>query len=343
MSKQTPMQRQYLQLKKQYPDCILLFRLGDFYEMFNEDAKVASKALDIVLTARGEGVDRWPLCGVPYHAVEGYVAKLLQQGFTVAIADQVEDASQAKGLVKRDVVRVVTPGTILESSMLEDAQNNYLVALIEDGGHVGIAAVDVSTGEFIVTQFEGTLNSEVVLNEIGRLSPSEILLSDETSKSRARGVLEETGIHITQRNSLDFSTRNAEALIKEQFKVATLDGYGVSDKPVALGAAGAVLAYLRDVHRTGSVTLSGLRTYSIESHMIIDSQTQKNLELISNARDGSSRGTLFSILSKTVTPMGKRKLKQWILQPLRDVMEINRRLDAVEELARDAIVRKDIS
>ncbi|MGY5879966.1 MAG: DNA mismatch repair protein MutS, partial [Candidatus Thorarchaeota archaeon] len=343
MTKQTPMQRQYLQLKKQYPDCILLFRLGDFYEMFNDDAKVASKALDIVLTARGEGVNRWPLCGVPYHAVEGYVAKLLQQGFTVAIADQVEDASQAKGLVKRDVVRVVTPGTILESSMLEDAQNNYLVALIEDTGQVGIAAVDVSTGEFIVTQIEGTLTSEVVLNEISRLSPSEILLSEETSKSKARVVLEETGIHITQRNSLDFSTRNAETLIKEQFKVATLDGYGISNKPVALGAAGAVLAYLRDVHKTGSVTLSGLRTYSVESHMIIDSQTQKNLELIKNARDGSSRGTLFSILSKTVTPMGNRKLKQWILQPLRDAKEINRRLDAVEELARDAIVRKDIS
>ncbi len=337
------MQRQYLQLKKQYPDCILLFRLGDFYEMFNEDAKVASKALNIVLTARGEGVNRWPLCGVPYHAVDGYIAKLLHQGFTVAIANQVEDASQAKGLVKRDVVRVVTPGTVLESSMLEDAKNNYLVALIEDSGHVGIAAVDVSTGEFLVTQIQGTLDAEIVLNEIGRLAPSEILLSDETSKSKARRVLEETGIHITQRNSLDFSAKNAETLIKEQFKVATLDGYGLSGKPVALGAAGAVLAYLRDVHKTGSVTLSGLRTYSIESHMIVDSQTQKNLELIKNARDGSSRGTLFSILSKTVTPMGKRKLKQWILQPLRDVKAINRRLDAIEELARDAIVRKDIS
>jgi len=343
VTKQTPMQRQYLQLKKQYPDCILMFRLGDFYEMFNEDAKVASKALDIVLTARGEGVNRWPLCGVPYHAVEGYVAKLLQQGFTVAIADQVEDASQAKGLVKRDVVRVITPGTILESSMLEDAQNNYLVALIDDGGQVGIAAVDVSTGEFLATQVEGTIASEVVLNEIGRLAPSEILLSDETSKSKARVILEETGIHITQRNSLDFSTRNAEILIKEQFKVATLEGYGISDKPIALGAAGAIIAYLRDVHKTGSVTLSGLRTYSIESYMIVDSQTQKNLELIKNARDGSSRGTLFSILSKTVTPMGKRKLKQWILQPLRSVKEIEKRLNAVEELARDAIVRKDIS
>jgi len=320
-----------------------MFRLGDFYEMFNEDAKVASKALDIVLTARGEGVNRWPLCGVPYHAVEGYVAKLLQQGFTVAIADQVEDASQAKGLVKRDVVRVITPGTILESSMLEDAQNNYLVALIDDGGQVGIAAVDVSTGEFLATQVEGTIASEVVLNEIGRLAPSEILLSDETSKSKARVILEETGIHITQRNSLDFSTRNAEILIKEQFKVATLEGYGISDKPIALGAAGAIIAYLRDVHKTGSVTLSGLRTYSIESYMIVDSQTQKNLELIKNARDGSSRGTLFSILSKTVTPMGKRKLKQWILQPLRSVKEIEKRLNAVEELARDAIVRKDIS
>ncbi len=337
------MQRQYLQLKKQYPDCILLFRLGDFYEMFNEDAKVASKALDIVLTARGEGVNRWPLCGVPYHAVDGYIVKLLQQGFTVAIADQVEDASQAKGLVKRDVVRVVTPGTVLESSMLEDATNNYLVALIEDSGHVGIAAVDVSTGEFLATQIQGSLDAEIVLNEIGRLSPSEILLSDETMKSKGRTVLEETGIHITQRNSLDFSSQNAETIIKEQFKVATLDGYGISDKPVALGAAGAVLAYLRDVHKTGTVTLSGLRTYTIDSHMIIDSQTQKNLELIKNARDGSLRGTLLSVISKTVTPMGKRKLKQWILQPLRDVKAIDKRLDAVEELARDAIVRKDIS
>ena len=343
MTKQTPMQRQYLQLKKQYPDCILMFRLGDFYEMFNEDAKVASKALDIVLTARGEGVNRWPLCGVPYHAVEGYVAKLLQQGFTVAIADQVEDPSEAKGLVRRDVVRVITPGTILESSLLEDSQNNYLVALIEDNGQVGIAAVDVSTGEFIVTEIKGTLDAEEVLNEIGRLSPSEILLSESTSKSKARKVLDETGIHITERNSLDFSTRNAETLIKEQFKVATLDGYGISDKPVALGATGAILTYLREVHKTGTVTLSGLRVYSIESHMIVDSQTQKNLELIRNARDGSSRGTLFSILSKTVTPMGKRKIKQWILQPLRDVKSINKRLDSVEELARDAIVRKDIS
>ncbi len=343
MTKQTPMQRQYLQLKRQYPDCILLFRLGDFYEMFNEDAKVASKALDIVLTARGEGVNRWPLCGVPYHAIDGYVAKLLHQGFTVAIADQVEDASQAKGLVKRDVVRVVTPGTVLESSMLEDATNNYLVALIEDNGHVGIAAVDVSTGEFLATQIEGSLDAEVVLNEIGRLSPSEILLSDETSKSKARRAVEETGIHITQRNSLDFSSQNAETLIKEQFNVTTLDGYGISDKPVALGAAGAVLAYLRDVHKTGALTLSSLRTYSIDSHMIIDSQTQKNLELVKNARDGSLRGTLLSVISKTVTPMGKRKLKQWILQPLRNVKAIQGRLDAVEELARDAIVRKEIS
>ncbi|MCK5265568.1 MAG: DNA mismatch repair protein MutS, partial [Candidatus Thorarchaeota archaeon] len=231
----------------------------------------------------------------------------------------------------------------LESSMLEDATNNYLVALIEDNGHVGIAAVDVSTGEFLATQIEGSLDAEVVLNEIGRLSPSEILLSDETSKSKARRAVEETGIHITQRNSLDFSSQNAETLIKEQFNVTTLDGYGISGKPVALGAAGAVLAYLRDVHKTGALTISSLRTYSIDSHMIIDSQTQKNLELVKNARDGSLRGTLLSVISKTVTPMGKRKLKQWILQPLRNVKAINGRLDAVEELARDAIVRKEIS
>ncbi|MFX1262427.1 MAG: DNA mismatch repair protein MutS, partial [Promethearchaeota archaeon] len=160
MKKLTPMQRQYLELKKQYPDCILLFRLGDFYEMFNEDAKVASRDLDIVLTSRGEGVAKWPMCGVPYHAVDGYVAKLLASDHTVAIADQVEDASQAKGLVKRDVVRVVTPGTVLETGMLEDATNNFLLAVIEDSETVGLAAVDVSTGEFVATEFEGTYLSE---------------------------------------------------------------------------------------------------------------------------------------------------------------------------------------
>ncbi|PNX52523.1 MAG: DNA mismatch repair protein MutS [Thermoplasmata archaeon M9B2D] len=337
------MQRQYLQLKRQYPDCILMFRLGDFYEMFNEDAKVASKALDIVLTARGEGVNRWPLCGVPYHAVDGYVAKLLQQGFTVAIAEQVEDPSQAKGLVKRDVVRVITPGTVLESSMLEDSTNNYLTAMIEDSGITGVASVDVSTGEFIATQIEGPLESELVMNEIGRLAPTEILLPDGLSKSSIYKTLQESGIHVTFRNDLDFSAANAEALLKEQYGVSTIDGYGVTDKHIALGAVGATLAYLQDVHKTSKISLAGLRTYTLETHMVIDSQTQRNLELIKNARDGTPRGTLLSILSKTVTPMGKRKLKQWILQPLRDADAIGMRLDAVEELARNALVRQGIA
>jgi DNA mismatch repair protein MutS len=343
LTKQTPMQRQYLQLKRQYPDCILMFRLGDFYEMFNEDAKIASKALDIVLTARGEGVNRWPLCGVPYHAVDGYVAKLLQQGFTVAIADQVEDPSQAKGLVKRDIVRVVTPGTVLESSMLEDSTNNYLTAVIEDSGNVGIASVDVSTGEFLATQIEGSLDSECVMNEIGRLTPSEILLPEVLTKSNSWKSLREAGIHITFRNDLDFSTANAEGLLKEQYGVTTIDGYGIADKDVSLGAVGAILAYLRDVHKASQLSLSGLRTYTVDAHMVIDTQTQRNLELIKNARDGTPRGTLLSILSKTVTPMGKRKLKQWILQPLRDVDAIEMRLDAVEELARNALTRRGVA
>ncbi|MDH4212656.1 MAG: DNA mismatch repair protein MutS [Candidatus Thorarchaeota archaeon] len=343
MTKQTPMQRQYLQLKRQYPDCILMFRLGDFYEMFNEDAKVASKALDIVLTARGEGVNRWPLCGVPYHAVDGYVAKLLQQGFTVAVAEQVEDPSQAKGLVKRDVVRVITPGTVLESSMLEDSSNNYLTAMIEEGGITGVASVDVSTGEFLAAQIEGSLDSEAVMNEIGRLGPSEILLPDGLAKSSICKVLQETGIHITLRNALDFSASNAEDLLKEQYGVSIIDGFGIADKQIALGAVGAVLVYLQDVHRTSKISLSGLRTYTVETHMVVDSQTQRNLELIKNARDGTPRGTLLSILSKTVTPMGKRKLKQWILQPLRDVAAIEMRLDAVEELARNALIRQGIA
>lgn len=320
-----------------------MFRLGDFYEMFNEDAEVASKALDIVLTARGEGVDRWPLCGVPYHAVDGYIAKLLQQGFTVAIAEQMEDASQARGLVKRDIVRIITPGTVLESSMLEDSTNNYLLAVLEDNEEVGLAAIDISTGDFSATQIGGTLDSETVMNEIGRISPSEVLLPNSQSKSDVRTRLSELGIHVTLRNDLDFSKSNAESLLKEQFNVATIEGYGIAGKAVALGAVGAVLVYLKEVHRSSNVSLAGLRTYSIDAHMVIDTQTQRNLELIKNARDGSPRGTLFSVLSKTVTPMGKRKLKQWIQQPLRNRDAIEQRLDAVEELARNAMNRQSIS
>jgi DNA mismatch repair protein MutS len=337
------MQRQYLQLKRQYPDCILMYQLGDFHEMFNEDAKIASKILDIVLTSRGEGVDKWPMCGVPNHSVDGYIAKLLQAGHTVAIARQVEDASQAKGLVKRDVVRIVTPGTVLESTMLDDTANNYLVSLVQHDNLVGISAVDVSTGEFLASEFEATLESETTMNEIGKFSPAEILLPDSASKSKVRKILEEMGIRITFRDDTDYSARTAEDRLKEQFGVSTLEGYGLSDKRVALGAAGAVLAYLHDVHKTGIVTLTGIRSYSVERHMIVDATTQRNLELIKNARDGTTRGTLLSVLSKTVTPMGKRKLKQWMLRPLRNIKEIENRQDAIEELARGALTRKNFS
>ncbi|MGY5865485.1 MAG: DNA mismatch repair protein MutS, partial [Candidatus Thorarchaeota archaeon] len=301
MSKQTPMQRQYLQLKKQYPDCILMYQLGDFHEMFNEDAKIASKILDIVLTARGDGIDRWPMCGVPNHSVDGYIARLLNAGHTVAIARQVEEASKAKGLVKRDVVRVITPGTVLESSMLDDTTNNYLVAVVPHEEMIGISAVDVSTGEFLATEFKAGLDSETTLNEINKYSPSELLLPDSTSKSKLRTKLEELGIRIALRNDTDYSARTAEDRIKEQFGVATLDGFGLTDRRVALGAAGAILAYLNDVHKTGTITVSGIRTYSVETHMIVDTTTQRNLELIKNARDGSTRGTLLSVISKTVT------------------------------------------
>ncbi len=344
MKKQTPMQRQYLELKRQYPDCILMFRLGDFFEMFNEDAKQASQALDIVLTSRGEGVDKWPMCGVPHHAVDGYIAKLLQSGYTVALADQVEDASQAKGLVKRDVVRVITPGTVLESNMLEDTSNNYLLALVQDGDITGIAAVDVSTGEFIATELEGKMDDDSVLNEIARLKPSEIIIPDSLRKST--GIvrnLENCGAHLTYRSDVDFSARAGEDRIKNELKVTTLEGYGLSDKRVAVGAAGSILAYIEEMHKGSAKTITRLSTYSTATHMIVDSTTQRNLELVRNARDGSTRGTLFEVLSKTVTPMGKRKLRHWMLQPLRDIAEIERRLDGVDELSRTAILRRNLS
>ena len=320
-----------------------MYQLGDFHEMFNEDAKIASKILDIVLTARGEGVEKWPMCGVPNHSVDGYIAKLLQAGYTVAIARQMEEASQAKGLVKRDVVRVITPGTVLESTMLDDTTNNYLVAVVRHDELIGISAVDVSTGEFVATEFEAGLDSETTINEVAKFAPAEVLIPESIKKMKLRQYLEEMGIRITIRDDTDYSARTAEERIKEQFGVTTLDGYGLGDRRVAIGAAGAILAYLNEVHKTGVVTVSGIRSYNIENHMIVDGTTQRNLELIRNARDGSPRGTLLSVLSKTVTPMGKRKLKQWMLRPLREIQKIESRQDAVEELARDALNRKGIS
>jgi DNA mismatch repair protein MutS len=311
--------------------------------MFNEDAKKASQILDIVLTARGDGVDRWPMCGVPYHSVDGYVAKLLEAGETVAIADQVEDASQAKGLVKRDVVRVVTPGTILESNMLDAESNNYLAALIEHDSKIGIAAVDVSTGDFIATETPGSIYDEQVLNEIARIGPAEVLLPEDFSKDqKIRKALTEIGAKITTRPSTDFSARSAEKLIKNQFGVSTLDGFGLGEKRIAVGACGAVLEYLHEVHKMNAVTVSGLRTYSLDDYLILDATTQRNLELIRNARENTTRGTLLEVLSKNATPMGKRKLRSWLLQPLQDIKSIEMRLDSVEELARNAMHRSEI-
>jgi DNA mismatch repair protein MutS len=322
----------------------LLFRLGDFYELFNEDAQIASKELDIVLTARGEGVDKWPMCGVPYHAVDGYIARLIDAGHTVAIADQVEDASKTKGLVKREVVRVITPGTILEVSMLSDASNNFLMALVEHGEEVGLAVVDVSTGEFLTTQLPGKLGDERALNEIGRLNPAEIILPEELYRRKdIQSLLNESGAKLTPRNDLEFSAQRAKKRLLTHFGVSTLDGYGLSEKKVAMASAGAIIGYLHDVHKTNTVTVSSVRTYSTEEYMVVDSTTQRNLELVKNARDGSTRGTLFSVLSKTVTSMGKRLLKKWMLQPLGDVTKINERLDAVDDLARNALTRKDIA
>jgi DNA mismatch repair protein MutS len=344
MKKHTPMQRQYLDIKRQHPDCILMFRLGDFFEMFNEDAKVASEVLDIVLTSRGEGVDKWPMCGVPFHAVDAYVAKLLQAGYTVALADQVEDAAQAHGLVRRDVVRVITPGTVLEPGMLDEVSNNYLMAFVEHENTVGIAAVDVSTGEFIATEIGGKIDDDSILNEIARLRPSEILVPESYRGTEPiPKSIPEDGARITYRPDTDFSAKTGEERLKQDLGVTTLDGYGLSEKRVAIGAAGAILSYISEMHKDNAKTITSLKTYTTSKYMIVDSTTQRNLELVRNARDGTSRGTLFEVLVKTVTPMGKRLLRHWMLQPLQDISEIERRLDAVDELARSAALRKSMS
>jgi DNA mismatch repair protein MutS len=228
--------------------------------------------------------------------------------------------------------------------MLEDTSNNYLMSLIADGSTVGIASVDVSTGEFLATEVNGEIMNDSILSEVSRIKPSEILLPDTYRKEQKFiDALNEIGSHITFRNDVEFSSRTGEDQLKKQLGVTTLDGYGLSDKRVAVGAAGAVISYISEMHKGSATTISSLRTYSTESHMIVDSTTQRNLELVRNARDNSTRGTLIEVLSKTVTPMGKRRLKQWLLQPLCDIIRINKRLDSVEELARTATLRKTLS
>jgi DNA mismatch repair protein MutS len=331
MSELTPMARQYQEIKALHQDAILFFRLGDFYEMFFGDAELAARELDLTLTGRGKEENRMPMCGVPYHAAEGYIAKLIEKGYKVAICEQVEDPKLAKGLVKRDIIRIVTPGTVLESSMLSDKTNNYLMAVNHEKGAFGLAYVDATTGEFKLSDFT---SAEALADEIKRINPAEIIASD---MFKWAGGLKTAA---TFKDIYDNETAVEKLL--EHFKVKSLESFGLDGKETALGAAAAILDYLKETQKTTLGHINTLKPYHTEDYMFIDAVTRRNLELTQTARDKSFRGSLLWVLDRTRTSMGSRLLKQWLLQPLLDAKLIAKRLDAVDELFGNGLLRSEL-
>jgi len=325
----TPVRRQYLRIKQRYPEAIVLFRLGDFYETFDEDAKLVSRELEIVLTSRemGKG-QRVPMAGVPYHALNNYLARLINRGYKVAICEQL--SPPGKGLVEREVVRVVTPGTIIEPSLLEGAANNYLASVITDNDQAGLAYVDITTSEFATTQ----LPVHRFLPELERLQPAEVLFPRNLDFPDLTQVALATPI-----DEYWFELETANQALLDHFGVTTLEGYGCAHLPLAVRAAGVILHYLQENQKGALGLLTQLTTYSTERYMTLDAQTRRNLELFQSSRLGTKAGSLLSVIDLTQTPMGGRLLKRWLGQPLLDLAQLMERQDAVEGFYKDAITR----
>jgi DNA mismatch repair protein MutS len=332
----TPIRQQYLEIKRQYPEAILFFRLGDFYETFDDDARLTARVLDIVLTSRNVAKGRRvPMAGIPHHAAEGYIARLIESGHHVAICEQVGDGP-VKGLFPRQVVRVVTPGTVLEAGMLPGDGNNYLLAAVRGDGAMGVAYADVTTGEFAAAQLETTDFESALRQELARIEPAEILLAEGELEVRSLEV------HVTPMADWKLAVDRAEARLREHFGVGSLDGYGLSGKPLAVQAAGAILEYLSDTQPAALSLLTGLSSYSLADFMVLDGATRRNLELTETLRTGETRGSLLSVIDATVTPMGRRLIRQWIQQPLLDLGRISRRLDEVQAFYDDGLWRAEV-
>jgi DNA mismatch repair protein MutS len=328
----TPLRRQYLKVKQQYPQAIVFFRLGDFYETFDEDARTTARELEITLTARemGKG-QRIPMAGIPYHAVDNYLAKLINRGYKVAICEQL--TPPGKGLVERDVIRVVTPGTVVEPGLLVDKKNNYLVSLIILGEKAGIAYVDITTGEFATT----CVSLSQISDELERLQPAELLLP--------QGIDASTFIGSTSTTKLDeywFDLENASQTLLDHFKVASLEGYGCAQLPLAIQAAGAVIHYISETQKAVLGQIDRLATYSVEAFMTIDAQTRRNLELFTSARWGTSSYSLLSIIDVTKTAMGGRLLKKWLGQPLLDIKQLNNRQEVIAWFHKNNLIRQQV-
>ena len=347
MAELTPMKRQYYEIKQQHQDCLLFFRLGDFYEMFDEDAKLASRELDIALTTRDRNVenpdDRTPMCGVPYHSAEAYIARLIAKGYKVAICEQTEDPALAKGLVQRDVIRIITPGTVTESSMLEEGRSNYICAVYLNNNDGGVAFCDISTGEFCCAAFDNDAVNHV-LNELGRFSPREAVLSAGAESSpQIRDFLSKKLSAMPEQGGDKFEFMPAAALVCQQFGFEDVDQCGLGDQPAAVCAAGALLAYIIETQKFDISHISQLDVFFGGRYMELDWTTRRNLELTESLRSGEKKGSLLWVLDRTKTPMGGRLLRAWVERPLLSAVAIKRRLSAVSELFTDNVKRGEIA
>ncbi|MCR5784287.1 MAG: DNA mismatch repair protein MutS [Eubacterium sp.] len=342
MAEFTPMMKQYLATKEEYKDCILFYRLGDFYEMFFEDAKIVSKELELTLTGKSCGMEeRAPMCGVPFHAAETYLNRLVEKGYKVAICEQVEDPKKAKGIVKREVIRVVTPGTNLNGGALDDSKNNYIICLYEEKDSYGLCVSDVSTGYFALTQLT---SFKKTIDEVNKYSPSEIIVSELilTHESEIKDLRERLGIVVTEGQKRYFNKTEARDALIRHFKVASLKGLGLEDYYTGMIAAGALMNYLTDTQKNDLKHITAVLPYETGSFMFLDSSTRRNLELTETMREKRKIGSLLWVLDKTKTAMGSRLLRSYIEQPLISSEEIKKRLGGVETFFNDVIGREEL-
>ena len=363
----TPMMQHYIEMKEQYPHTVMLYRLGDFFEAFFEDAELISRELELVLTGRdgGKTVGRIAMAGIPHHALDRYANQLVEKGYSIAVCDQMEAASEAQGLVRREVTRVITPGTVIEEGMLAVKKNNFLVAIANGGENWGLAYTDISTGEFAVTQLNST---EHLIQELLRLQPAEVLIpidipnpqlfrGSKAEKTEAfwEGISQKKQSSLpapyeslpesfcyTPRSQSAFAIAEAKQRILDTFRVKSLEGFGCKALPLAIRAAGGILEYLESTQKSVKMPLQGISTYAIADYLILDNQTRRNLELTQTVRDGTYYSSLLWALDKTTTGMGSRALRRWLLQPLKDIAAINERLDTITELYKQHSLRKNL-
>jgi len=343
MAELSPMMRQYLEIKENNKDCIIFFRVGDFYEMFFEDAENVSSELDLVLTGKDCGLsERAPMCGVPFHACETYIQRLVEKGYKVAICEQVEDPATAKGLVKRDIIRIITPGTVIDDSMLDEGKNNFLASLSVMDDNAGICFTDASTGEAYLTEVSGQDIASLVLDELCRFSPKELLVCDKGINGVIDTVCEKYDGVITRREESEFNITVTEPAVLKHFKVISIENLGIPAGTAAESALGAVIKYLYETGITGSISVNQIKYYVGSQFMRLDMNAVRNLEIVETMRTKSRKGSLLWVLDKTQTAMGKRLIKSWIEQPLMTFNLINKRQNAVEELYTDTVLRGEL-